>query len=53
MLVRFDQLYGLTAGTYDPGCHRIGPFSWKKPSRLLQPGPPLSLRAAYGETEHV
>lgn len=25
-----------------PGCHKNLPFSWKKPSKELQPGPPFN-----------
>lgn len=42
MFVRFTHEYGFSTGAYMPGCHRNLPFSWKNPSRELQPGPPLS-----------
>ena len=34
--------YGFSTGAYVPGCHRNLPFSWKKPSKELQPGPPFN-----------
>jgi hypothetical protein len=37
--------FGFATGPDVPGCHEIGPFSSRKPSSELQPGPPLSLRA--------
>lgn len=42
MLVKFTQEYAFSIGAYVPGCQRNRPFSWKKPSRELQPGPPFS-----------
>ena len=34
--------YGFSTGAKVPGCQRKRPFSWKKPSNELQPGPPFS-----------
>ena len=34
--------YGFSTGANVPGCHRNLPFSWKKPSKELQPGPPFN-----------
>lgn len=41
-LVKFTHEYGFSTGANVPGCHVNRPFSWKKPSRELHPGPPLS-----------
>ncbi len=37
-----DAYYGFSTGANVPGCHRNLPFSWKKPSKELQPGPPFN-----------
>ncbi len=42
MLVRLTQVYGFLTGAKVPYCQRKGPFSWRSPSKELQPGPPLS-----------
>ena len=34
--------YGFSTGANVPGCHKNLPFSWKKPSKELQPGPPFN-----------
>ena len=40
---RFVQLYWLTVGFAVPVDQLNGPFSWRRPSKLEQPGPPLVL----------
>lgn len=37
-----NTYYGFSTGANVPGCHRNLPFSWKKPSKELQPGPPFN-----------
>lgn len=46
MLATLFQLYSFDAMLLvDSLVKRQGPFSWKSPIKLLQPGPPLSQRA--------
>ena len=37
-----DAYYGFSTGAKVPGCQRNLPFSWKNPSKELQPGPPFN-----------
>lgn len=38
---KFQDGY-LGLGSLLTGCHKKRPFSWKKPSKELQPGPPFN-----------
>ena len=40
--VRLVHDIGFFTGRKVPDCHRNGPFSWKRPSKDEQPGPPFS-----------